>query len=113
MAESRWWYGVAIPPLVSFSYLLIALALKLTESVPILFGVVQLSFWALFWTNAVVVLAVPVFLYLDAKSLQGSDWTPNPFVYFSLGLVGVLLSPLIYGVAVRYLYLRYRRVGFG
>lgn len=113
MTESRWWYGVAVPPAVSLSYLVVAVLLVLTESVPIVFGLVTLSFWGLFWTNALVVLLVPVFLYLDAKSLQTTDWAPKPFVYFTLGIVGILLPPLIYGVTTRYLYLRYRHVGFG
>ena len=113
MTESRWWYGVALFPLISLSYLLIAVLLISTESVPVVFGLVQLSFWGLFWTSALIVFVVPVFLYLDAKSLQTTDWAPNPLVYFTLGIIGVLLSPLILGVATRYLYLRYKHVGFG
>lgn len=113
MTETRWWYGVALYPLILLSYLLIAVLLILTESVPIVFELVQLSFWGLFWTNALVVFVVPVFLYLDARNLQTTDWAPNPLIYFTLGIVGLLVPPLILGVALRYLYLRYRRVGFG
>jgi NhaP-type Na+/H+ or K+/H+ antiporter len=64
-------------------------------------------------TNALIVFVVPIFLYLDARSLQTTDWAPNPLVYFTLGIIGVILSPLIFGVATRYLYLRYKHVGFG
>lgn len=113
MTESGWWYGVALLPLISLSYLLIAVLLIMTESVPIVFGLVQLSFWGLFWTNALIVLVAPIFLYLDAKSLQTTNWAPNPLIYFTLGIIGILLPPLIYGVATRYLYLRYRHIGLG
>ena len=113
MSKSGWWYGVALLPLISLSYLLIAALLILTESVPILFSLVQLSFWGLFWTNTLIILVVPIFLYLDSKNLQTTNWAPNPLVYLTLGIIGIFIPPLIYGVTTRYLYLRYRHVGLG
>jgi hypothetical protein len=113
MDDSHWWYGVALLPLVSFSYIVIAMLLKLTGSPAFIYGIASLSVGGLFLTNVVVLFFVPVFLYLDARNLQNTNWAPDPFVYFTLGVVGLLLGPIIYGVATRYLYLRYKQVGFG
>ena len=111
--DSHWWYGVALLPLVSFSYIVIAMLLKLTGSPAFVYGIASLSVGGLFLTNIVVLFLLPVFLYLDARNLQNTNWAPDPFVYFTLGVVGLLLGPIIYGVATRYLYLRCKHVGVG
>ena len=113
MDDTHWWYGVALLPLVGFSYIVIAMLLKLTGSPAFVYGIASFSVGGLFLTHVVVLFLLPVFLYLDARNLRNTNWAPDPFVYFALGVVGLLLGPLIYGVATRYLYLRWKHVGVG
>lgn len=111
MSGSRWWYGVAMYPIGGALIWTVGLSLNITESVPVLFGFSRSIIWVLFWTTGFMGLFTPIFLYLDAKSLQNTDWSPNPVVYLSIGLIGIFIPPLMLGVTIRYLYLRYRNMG--
>jgi hypothetical protein len=107
---SRWWYGVALVPAIVPVTVVVVLLVKLTSSslVAALGAVSIASLWV---AHVALGLFVPGFLYLDAGSLESTDWSPNAFVFFTVGVVGVLVPPLLLGVTVRYLYLRHDHVG--
>lgn len=111
MSGSRWWFGIAMYPIGGILIWAIGLSLIITESVPVLFGVSKSTIWVAFWMTGFLGLLTPLFLFLDAKSLQNTDWSPDPVVYFTIGLISFLIPPLMLGVALRYLYLRHKNIG--
>lgn len=100
-STGRWWYVVAAVPVVG------ALGLALLA--------VRLGFGSLGPVDRLVgpyvsllaaaLLANPIALYLDARSLRraGAAWQPDPVVYVALAVLGISLPPLSPIVSLVYL----------
>lgn len=124
--SSRWWYGVAVMPLLVFiSYVLIFVIRGTREAIPssdvALIANVSSAFTLLFvfFLNILLVLVFAVSLLMDIRTIRKSrsEWTPS-WGYVGVGLLHLLnlVFPLLWVVvtapgAVVYLYQRHKYIG--
>lgn len=117
MSDSKWWYGVAVPPALELlGYGGIA-ALRAFGGLTPGSAPVALGFAS---TVVIGLLLIPVFagsLFFDARAVRdaGGSWTPNPWVWgvvgFLLPIVGLVTvsASLMVPIGVGYLWRRFDR----
>lgn len=118
--RSRWWYGVAIPPVLSIvgwgGFRLIVSTIGFRQGV---LGIVPFAGAVILSLVLSPLLAVS--LYMDSRSIRDSEieWDPNPLLWGGIGilLVVVVFFPSVttsipmYLVAIGYLFQRRRLAG--